>query len=297
MRPRPRPRLRHTVLLIALPGLALLGPGPAAAAVGQTGPSDTAVVADAPTAAQLSDAHRAAGAPATLRVLETFFARDGLPPGRKGRLGPAQEATAAEAADPRLVGTAVPVYSLNPEFVTAASAGRTPVATMEFAASEAVDADGDTASVWTARVAGEWQVVNIATGSDETDYAARADAGSVVFREPQLNAWYRVADGRVVPLNEEARASVGAGGTGLARYQRLVHQRYADKMPGSRYDERGYAGGYDTGAERARVAADARTADSGPTDTVPVAAGVGAAALAVAGVAGGLVRRRRLTGR
>ncbi|MFD7063524.1 hypothetical protein [Streptomyces sp. NPDC059906] len=256
-------------------------------------------MADAPTPAQLSAAHRAAGAPATLQVLETFFARDGLPPGRKGRLSPAQEATAAEAADPRLVGRAVPVYSLNPEFVTAASAGRTPVATMEFAASEAVDADGDTASVWTARVAGKWQVVNIATGSDETDYAARADAGSVVFREPQLNAWYQVADGRVVPLNDEARASVGAGGTGLARYQRLVHQRYADKMPGSAYDEGGYAGGFDTGAGRARVAADARTAgDSGPTDTVPVAAGVGAGALAAAGVAGGLlVRRRRLAGR
>ncbi|MEU4980823.1 hypothetical protein [Streptomyces sp. NPDC021969] len=254
-------------------------------------------MADAPSAAQLSDAHRAAGSPATLRVLETFFARDGLPPGRKGRLGPAQEATAAEAADPRLVGRAVPVYSLNPEFVTAASAGRTPVATMEFAASEAVDADGDTASVWTARVAGKWQVVNIATGSDETDYAARADAGSVVFREPQLNAWYRVADGRVVPLNEEARASVGAQGTGLARYQRLVHQRYADKMPGSAYDEGGYAGGYDTGAERGQVAADAH-ADPGATDATPVAAGVGAGALAVAGVAGGLVvRRRRLAGR
>ncbi|WP_240330497.1 hypothetical protein [Streptomyces sp. CB09001] len=288
--------------------MALLGPSPAAGAApagagttataGRTGPSGSPVVADAPTAAQLSDAHRAAGSAATLRVLETFFARDGLPPGRKGRLGPAQESTAAEAADPRLVGETVPVYSLNPEFVTAASAGRTPVATMEFAASKAVDADGDTASVWTARVAGKWQVVNIATGSDETDYAARADAGSVVFREPQLNAWYRVADGRVVPLNEEARASVGAGGTGLARYQRLVHQRYADKMPGSAYDERGYAGGYDTGAERARVAADARTADSGPPDTVPVAAGVGAGALAVAGVAGGLlVRRRRLAGR
>lgn len=298
-----RPARRRAVPLIVLPGLALVGIGLPATAVpavaaDRAGGSAAPVVAGAPTPAQLDGAHRAAGSAATLRVLETFFARDGLPPGRKGRLGPAQEAAAAEAADPRLVGETVPVYSLNPEFVTAASAGRTPVATMEFAASKAVDADGDTASVWTARVSGQWQVVNIATGSDETDYAARADAGSVVFREPQLNAWYRVTDGRVVPLNEEARTSVGAGGTGLARYQRLVHQRYADKMPGSTYDEDGYAGGYGTGAGRARVAAPDAHADSGPADTVPVAAGVGAGALAAAGVAGGLwIRRRRLAGR
>ncbi|MFC8412000.1 hypothetical protein [Streptomyces coelicoflavus] len=298
-----RPARRRAVPLIVLPGVALAGIGLPATAVpavaaDRAGGSGTSVVAGAPTPAQLDGAHRAAGSAATLRVLETFFARDGLPPGRKGRLGPAQEAAAAEAADPRLVGETVPVYSLNPEFVTAASAGRTPVATMEFAASKAVDADGDTASVWTARVSGKWQVVNIATGSDETDYAARADAGTVVFREPQLNAWYRVADGRVVPLNEEARTSVGAGGTGLARYQRLVHQRYADKMPGSAYDEDGYAGGYGTGAGRARVAAPDAHADSGPTDTVPAAAGVGAGVLAAAGLAGGLwIRRRRLAGR
>ncbi|MFJ6689335.1 hypothetical protein [Streptomyces sp. NPDC091294] len=315
-----RPQRRHTARparrrtaapLIALPGAALLGAGllgagllgagllagaaPAVAGTAdQPGSSAGPLVAGAPTADQLSGAHRAAGSAATLRVLETFFARDGLPPGQKGRLGPAQEARAAEAADPRLVGAAVPVYSLNPDFVTAASAGRTPVATMEFAASKAVDADGDTASVWTARVSGEWQVVNIATGSDETDYAARADADSVVFREPQLNAWYRVTGGRVLPLNEEARSSVGADGTGLARYQRLVHQRYADKMPGSRYDERGYAGGYDTGGDRARLAADVRADGSGAPDAAPVAAGAGALAVAgAAGVAGGLLLRRR----
>ncbi|MFD8432019.1 hypothetical protein ACFV1R_30995, partial [Streptomyces coelicoflavus] len=101
-----------------------------------------------------------------------------------------------------------------------------------------------------------------------------------------------------VPLNEEARTSVGAGGTGLARYQRLVHQRYADKMPGSAYDEDGYAGGYGTGTGRARVAAPDAHAASGPTDTVPAAAGVGAGVLAAAGLAGGLwIRRRRLAGR
>lgn len=186
-------------------------------------------------------------------------------------------------AAPAVAGTPTPAE------LSAAPAGRTPVATMEYAATEAVDARGDSASVWTARVSGKWQVVNIATGSDETDYAARAGAGEVVFREPQLNAWYRVAGGRVVPLNEEARDSVGAAGAGLARYQRLVHERYADKMPGSGYDKRGAAGGFDTGAGLPRAAA-GTGADAGP-GTAPAAAGAGA--LAAAGLAGGLLLRRR----
>ncbi|WP_399942784.1 hypothetical protein ACGH52_26185 [Streptomyces sp. BBFR25] len=114
------------------------------------------------------------------------------------------------------------------------------------------------------------------------------------MHQHQLNAWYRVTDRRVVPLNEEARASVGAGGTGLARYQRLVHQRYADKLPGSRYDERWYAGGYGSRTDRTRVAADADAAGSGSPGNGPVAAGAGALAVAgVAGAVGGLVVRRR----
>lgn len=111
----------------------------------------------------------------------------------------------------------------------------------------------------------------------------------MVFREPSLNARYRVAGGRVVPLNEEARDSVGAAGAGLARYQRLVHERYADKMPGSGYDKRGAAGGFDTGAGLPRAAA-GTGADAGP-GTAPAAAGAGA--LAAAGLAGGLLLRRR----
>lgn len=73
-------------------------------------------------------------------------------------------------AAPAVAGTPTPAE------LSAAPAGRTPVATMEYAATEAVDARGDSASVWTARVSGKWQVVNIATGSDETDCAAPAGA-------------------------------------------------------------------------------------------------------------------------
>ncbi|MEO3842390.1 MULTISPECIES: hypothetical protein [unclassified Streptomyces] len=73
-------------------------------------------------------------------------------------------------------------------------------------------------------------------------------------------------------------------------------------MPGSGYDRRGAAGGFDTGADgtradRARADLPRAAADtgSGPgPDTAPIAAGAGA--LAAAGLAGGLpLRRRRLT--
>lgn len=251
--PSPRTRRCWAVALAVAASVGLLTPATASAAT-----QSYAAQADSPASARSAVGGSAAGT--------------------AGGAGPAAEWTWRRL-----------VYSLNPEFVTAAPADRTPVATMEYAATEAVDARGDSASVWTARVSGKWQVVNIATGSDETDYAALAGAGEVVFREPQLNAWYRVAGGRVVPLNEEARDSVGAAGAALARYQRLVHKRYADKMPGSGYDKRGAAGGYDTGAGLPRATAETG-ADAGP-DAAPAAAGAGA--LAAAGLAGGLLLRRR----
>ena len=47
----------------------------------------------------------------------------------------------------------------------------------------------------------------------------------------------------IVPLNAQARSEVG-NGMPVADYQRLVHARYADKLPGSAYDRSGKAGGY-----------------------------------------------------
>ncbi|QKW21341.1 hypothetical protein HUT16_21780 [Kitasatospora sp. NA04385] len=237
--------------------------------------------ADAPAApgpGELAAARSATQQPAVIDQLGHFFARKGVPPTQRLGISAADEARAATAAAPRLTGDTVPVYTLSAAFV-AGRAG-TPVAEVEFTATTAVAADGQRASVWTARQGGGWRVVNIASGGDETDYAAAAAAdGGTAFREPQLDAWYELKDGRVLPLDEDARRSVGAHGTTVAAYQRLVHQRYGDKLPGSAYDASGKAGGFETAAPGTGAA---------PLLTAGAAVGI----TVLAGAALGLRRRR-----
>ncbi|MGW0117298.1 hypothetical protein [Streptomyces sp. NPDC003327] len=201
--------------LVALPGSAEAAGGPP----------------PAPTPEQ------AASAPETLHTLTRFFARD------DGR----RDGARVTAAAPRVDGASVPVRILSPDFV----AGRpgAPVARVEFRATRAVAADGRTASLWTVRQPGGWQVVNIAAGDDEIRYE-EAGGGGLVFREPQIDAWYVVKGGRVLPLDEDATRAVGRSGTSLDGYRERVARAYGDKLPGSRYAERGAAGGYGAPAAR-----------------------------------------------
>ncbi|MFI1966552.1 hypothetical protein ACH429_20985 [Streptomyces pathocidini] len=205
----------------------------------------------APTAASIAEARAAASSPDMISTLSRFFAKSGAAPSGSGA-GPAQPEGAPSGAQaaPRIQGATVPVYYLAPEFV----AGRpdVPVARLEFLATEAVAADGRKASVWTARQKGRWTVVNIATGDDETRYAAagaRKLRGGTVFKEPQIDAWYVQRDARVLPLDEDAVRAVGARGVSLDAYQQRVRAAYADKLPGSAYDRRGEAGGFGKATE------------------------------------------------
>lgn len=190
------------------------------------------------TAATLEAAHEAASAPATLDTLSRFFAREG--------------AVARTAAAPRIEAKTVPVRTLSAEFV-AGRAGAAP-STLDYLAATAVSSDGQKASLWTvpgASGSGEWQVVNIATGDDEARYTAqgaRALPGGTVFREPQIDAWYVHDASRVLPLDEDATAAVGAKGTSLNAYRARVKEAYGDKLPGSGYAKSGKAGGYGPGA-------------------------------------------------
>ncbi|MFF0388826.1 hypothetical protein ACFYS8_09015 [Kitasatospora sp. NPDC004615] len=235
-----------------------------------------------PGAGDLAAARAAAQNPSVLDQLGHFFARKGVPPTQPPAIGPSDETQAARAAAPRLSGDTVPVRTLDAGFV--AGKPGAPVATVEFTATKAVAADGQAASVWTAQQNGSWRVVNIASGSDETDYAARAAAdGGTAFREPQLGAWYELKDGRILPLDDTARRSVGAHGTTVAAYQQLVHQRYGDKLPGSAYDTAGKAGGFQ---------ADAASA-SGSSGAPLLTAGTALGATALAGAVIGVRSRRR----
>ncbi|MFB6837505.1 hypothetical protein [Streptomyces sp. NPDC056361] len=238
----------------ALTTLLALGAAPAGAAAGPP---------PAPTAEQ------AASAPGTLDTLARFFARDG--------------ALARSAAAPRVDGTSVPVSLLSPDFV--AGKPGAPVARVEYRASRAVAADGRKASLWTVEQPGGWQVVNIATGDDEIRYAeqgARLLPGGLVFREPQIDAWYVQKGAKVLPLDEDAVRAVGRGGTTLAAYRDRVARAYADKLPGSAYARKGAAGGY----------APAPSAPTTPAGAAGAAA-AGAGAIVAAALAAAVALRRR----
>ncbi|WP_055535482.1 hypothetical protein, partial [Streptomyces alboniger] len=209
-----------------------------------------------------------------------FFSREG--------------AVARAAADPRVEGKAVPVYYLSPEFVAGKKGA--PVTRLEFLASKAVSSDGQEASLWTVERGGSWQVVNIATGDDETRYAragAKKLPGGTVFHEPQINAWYVQGHARVLPLDKDAVRAVGADGTSLAAYRKRVQKAYGDKLPGSAYEKSGKAGGYDDAkAEQASVAGPAESTAEGPVTVASSLAG--ASALVALGLSGtALVRRRK----
>ncbi|MER6636903.1 hypothetical protein ABT285_15175 [Streptomyces microflavus] len=217
------------------------------------------------TAATLEAAHEAASAPATLDTLSRFFAREG--------------AVARTAAAPRIEAKTVAVRTLSAEFV-AGRAGAAP-STLDYLAATAVSSDGQKASLWTvpgASGSGKWQVVNIATGDDEARYTARgarALLGGTVFREPQIDAWYVHDASRVLPLDEDATAAVGAKGTSLNAYRARVKEAYGDKLPGSGYAKSGKAGGYGPGVAGTGQAPSAEGSAPAPGPVLADAAGTG----------------------
>ncbi|MBZ4014420.1 hypothetical protein [Streptomyces purpurogeneiscleroticus] len=273
-------RNHRRAAVVAALATALTGLAPQAAQA-----ADTPAPPKEPTAASVAAARDAASAPGTLKTLARFFARDGR--------------VSVKAAAPRIEGATVPVHVLSPDFVRGRSGA--PVAKLDFLASRAVSADGQEASVWTVRTAGAdtWRVVNIATGADETAYAAKAKGGTL-FREPQIDAWYVQRGDRVLPLDADAKRAVGASGTTVAAYQKRVHAAYGDKLPGSAYDRRGEAGGYGERAasgpavrkDAPEPVAAAAPDDSGPLVAVLTALGT-VAALALGGTVMGRKLRRR----
>ncbi|WP_329593137.1 hypothetical protein OG195_31960 [Streptomyces sp. NBC_01362] len=253
-----------------------------------------AAAATGPTAgpAALAAARHAATEPTTLDTLARFFAREG--------------AVTRSAAAPRIEGAAVPVNTLDPDFV--AGKPGAPVARLDYLATTAVSSDGQKASLsdgqkaslWTLPKEGKdggWQVVNIASGDDETRYAAegtRRLPGGTVFREPQTDAWFVQKGTKVLPLDRDAVRAVGARGTTLATYRARVRAAYGDKLPGSGYARSGKAGGYAPPA--AAPAPEPRTAAASTasgTALTATSAAAGAGALVVLALSGLTVLRNR----
>lgn len=174
----------------------------------------------------------------------------------------------SRAAAPQKAAGAVAVYELSPAFVRS---GAGPVGQARYAVTTYA-LGSEKASVASAPQAdGTWQAVNVASGDTEARMAALAQ-GSPLLHEPQVDAWYAVRGGRVVALDADARTALGKGSATVSEYAALVHDRYADKLPGSAYDTAGYAGGYAVQAPK--------------TSSNPSVAGWGAAGLATVAVAG-----------
>lgn len=132
---------------------------------------------------------------------------------------------------------------------------------------------------------GGWHLAAVREGDDDTTYAAKAGAGTLVFAEPQIRGWYLLKLITVEPLNDQAREGLGGGSSmSLSDYQKLVKARYADKLPASEYDTKGMSSGYGSasGAE-------------GASSTAPSLVGGSSAALVLVAGAFFLFRRRRNT--
>ncbi|MFG1647800.1 hypothetical protein ACGFMK_46575, partial [Amycolatopsis sp. NPDC049252] len=117
------------------------------------------------------------------------------------------------------------------------------VAVLEYVAVVARAQDGRTATIQAAPDAqAGWQVGSVLSGDDETRLATRLPAGAVLLDEPQINGWYALsADGVRLLRASLPQTPVGAF-VPLPDYQRQVHDRYADKQPGSQYQRDGGLG-------------------------------------------------------
>jgi len=185
---------------------------------------------------------------------------------------------------PRIAARGVAVYGLSPDFV----GGRSHTPGRLWYVATRASLDGTVVTVDTAREHGRWSAVNVATGDTEARMAHRVGRG-VLLVEPQVDAWYAVRGGLVRPLNAAARHVIGAGSVPIARYQRIVAHRYADKQAGSAYDHAGAAGGYD---DASSVVPAPRSTRSRSVLTADTWMGGGVAA-AAAGAGVMLVRRRQ----
>ncbi|WP_399934876.1 hypothetical protein [Streptomyces kanamyceticus] len=144
--------------------------------------------------------------------------------------------------------------------------------------------NGRTATVMLAPTqGGGWHLAAVRDGDSDASYAGKATVGTLVFTEPQIRGWYQLKLNTVEPLNDQARQGLnGQTSVSLSDYQQLVKARYADKLPGSEYDTKGYSSGSRPQSE-----------EDGASATAPLLIGGSGAALAAAGGAVVLRRHRR----
>ncbi|WP_412543594.1 hypothetical protein R8Z50_14245 [Longispora sp. K20-0274] len=178
-------------------------------------------------AVELAAAEQAAASDKAAEIASRFFVHvDQRADGKPVTAAQDNIDAAAAAKAPQVVGQPVPVYSLNPDFVTQGVTA--PVGRLVYLAVETRSATGQQATLQLVKNGDSYDVRGVGDGVEELTYI-KAGEGSPVFLEPQRHAYYKVTDGRVLPLNAPAREAVGEG-LSLADYQKQVHDRYAGRL-------------------------------------------------------------------
>ncbi|MBT2466674.1 hypothetical protein J7E97_02020 [Streptomyces sp. ISL-66] len=274
-------RLSLVIAVSASALLSVIGPTHAA-------PAKDPLPADIPDYQAALDAVKSTG----VRNAVCRFLRTAVPTGGAG--GPVQ--TIPETAEPCeglpvfTIKDPVALNEITPGFVagTARPLPTEAIKLTQLVSSLSTTVNGRDATVMLAPTqGGGWHLAAVRDGDSDATYAGKATLGTLVFTEPQIRGWYQLKLTTVEPLNDQARQGLGGeASVSLSDYQKLVKARYADKLPGSEYDAKGYSSGYSL----------QRTEDDAPSSTLLLAGGSGTA-LALAGGAAVLHRRRRASTR
>ncbi|MFJ4878447.1 hypothetical protein ACIP93_25025 [Streptomyces sp. NPDC088745] len=260
----------------------------ASALLSAAGPVHAAPAKD-PLPVDIPDYRAALDAVKSADVRDTVcrFLRTPLPTGANGAAQPIPDtAEPCQGLPVFTIKDPVALNEITPAFVagTAAPLPANAVKLTQLVSSLSTTVNGRTATVMLAPTqGGGWHLAAVRDGDSDAAFAGRAAAGTVVFAEPQIRGWYQLRLTTVTPLNDQARQGLGGqASVSLSDYQKLLKSRYADKLPGTEYDTRGYSSGYSlpTGT------------DDAPSSTLLLAGG-SSAALAVTGGAAVLLRRRR----
>ncbi|MEC3980109.1 hypothetical protein [Amycolatopsis sp. H20-H5] len=178
--------------------------------------------------AELTKAVAAAHAPGALSYAKTNFRQNGQP----------DPATLAVA------GSGVVAYVLNPDFVRGVPG--VPAGIVDYVAVPVTAPDGRVATMQAtldpADPTRTWTVSSVLSDNYEQTLAGKLSPGAVLLGEPQINGWYELT-GQGVRLLQASLPQTPVGQfLPLADYQREVHDRYADKLPGSAYQKNGSLG-------------------------------------------------------
>ncbi|WP_371674913.1 hypothetical protein [Streptomyces sp. NBC_01276] len=271
------PRLSVVLVLSASALLCVAGPAHAA-------PAKDPLPADIPDYQAALDAVKSTD----VRNTVCRFLRTPVP--SEGAAGPVQ--TIPETAEPCqglpafTIKDPVALNEITPGFVagTAPPLPTEAVKLTQLVSSLSTTVNGRNATVMLAPTqGGGWHLAGVRDGDGDAAYAGKATVGTLVFTEPQIRGWYRLKVTTIEPLNDQARQGLeGQATVSLGDYQKLVKARYADKLPGSEYDTKGYSSGYSP----------PRAEDGTPSSALLLAGGTGATLALAGGVA--VLRRRRV---